>query len=413
MIKRNILIVCLFTCISLPVFSQSDSTLRDNALRIFLDCTFCDTPHIKKELTFVNYVRDRNDGQVHILITSEHTGAGGLKQTFFFIGQQEYSGQADTLSFFLKADFTDDELRTKQLHLLKLGLVRYVAKTPYAGNLMVFYEETEDAQEYSDKWNNWFFGINGSVFFNGEQSYQSFSSYSSIHAQRITEALKVEFGLNYNLNRDTYSFGDTTIASTTNNKMFNHLLVKSMNNHWSVGYDMDMLSSLYQNLDFSARLYPAIEYNVFPYAQSSRKQLRILYGAGARFFNYIDTTIYNKQEELLFGQKLGIALELKEKWGSISTSVVGSHYFHDLNLKRLEVNSSVDLRLYKGLSLSLYGGVSLVHDQVNLPKGNVSSEDVLLRRKLLASQYFFMGSVGISYSFGSIFNNVVNPRFGR
>jgi hypothetical protein len=53
-----------------------------------------------------------------------------------------------------------------------------------------------------------------------------------------------------------------------------------------------------------------------------------------------------------------------------------------------------------------------IHDQINLAKGNVSQEDVLLQRRQLATSYEYYGSIGIRYSFGSIYTNVVNPRFG-
>ncbi len=284
--------------------------------------------------------------------------------------------------------------------MLKLGLVRYVAKTPYAEKLSVSFEEGDESvdeagdDDVTDKWNSWFFAIRGSAYFNGEQSYKYLSGSSSISAQRITEDLKLEIDLNYSYSENTYSLEDTTIISTSSNKSLNHLLVKSINDHWSYGYDVNLRTSLYQNLDFNAKLYPAIEYNIFPYSQSNRKQLRILYGAGTNFFNYIDSTIYDKEEELLFGQQLGIAVEFKEKWGSISTSIEGSNYFHDINLKRLELYTSLNLRLFKGLSFRLFGGASLIHDQINLPKGDVSGEDVLLRRKQLASQYRYWGSVG-------------------
>lgn len=411
--KKLMILAIWIMCIGLSVSAQEESLVRDKAVKVFFDCNWCDNDYIRKELTYVNYMRDRKDAQVHILVTSEYTGAGGQKQTFYFIGQHEYAAQADTLSLYMKADATEDELRTKQVHLLKLGLVRYIAKTPYADMLQVSFMETVANEEVSDKWNSWFFEINAESYLNGEQSYKFHNLWSSVNAQRVTDELKVGFWLSYDYSEDKFSFDDTTIVSTTNNKRFNHLFVKSINDHWSAGYTLFMMSSLYQNLDFSARFAPAIEYNIFPYSQSNRKQLRILYSAGPRFFNYIESTIYDKDQELLFGQKLGVAVEFRQKWGSINTSVEGSNYFHDFNLKRLEMFSMINLRLYKGLSLRIYGRVSIVHDQINLPKGDVSKEDVLLRRKQLESQYNYWGSVGLSYSFGSIFNNVVNPRFGN
>ncbi|MDY0198748.1 MAG: hypothetical protein RBR68_13130, partial [Tenuifilaceae bacterium] len=110
---------------------------------------------------------------------------------------------------------------------------------------------------------------------------------------------------------------------------------------------------------------------------------------------------------------LGVAAQFKEKWGSINISLQGSNYFHNPKFNRLSLQSTLNLRIFKGFSLSLQGGVTMIHDQLNLPKGEVSSEDVLLRRRQLASQYDFWGSIGFNYSFGSIYNNVVNPRFGN
>jgi hypothetical protein len=410
---RRIYISLLLLCFGLPGFSQEEAATRNYALRIFFDCVYCDTDFIKKEITFVNYVRDRNDAQVHIMTTNEGTGSGGMKITFFFIGQKEFTAQADTLTFFTQADATHDEIRTKQVQYLKMGLVRYVAKTPYADKILIQFGEETQAAITADKWNSWYYEIDGSAFFQGEQSSKFLNSYSSIEAQRITEDLKVEFRISYTYNQRDFSYNDTTVTSTTNNKNFHHLLVKSINNHWSYGYNLRLGSSLFQNYDFSSTLYPAIEYNIFPYSQSNRKQLRILYGAGANFFNYIDLTDYDKEEELVFGQRMIVAVEFREKWGSVSTSIDGSHYFHNIKLKRLELETSLSLRLVRGLSLRLWGGASLIHDQINLRKKIASPEDVLLSRRQLASQYRYWGSVGLSYSFGSIYNNVVNPRFGR
>src|SRR6187402_2552652 len=39
------------------------------AIRIFLDCNYsCDESYIKQEITFVDYMRDRRDADVHILL---------------------------------------------------------------------------------------------------------------------------------------------------------------------------------------------------------------------------------------------------------------------------------------------------------------------------------------------------------
>ena len=40
-----------------------------------------------------------------------------------------------------------------------------------------------------------------------------------------------------------------------------------------------------------------------------------------------------------------------------------------------------------------------------------TDEEILLQRRQVSTSYSYFAGVGITYTFGSIFNNVVNPRF--
>lgn len=60
---------------------------------------------------------------------------------------------------------------------------------------------------------------------------------------------------------------------------------------------------------------------------------------------------------------------------------------------------------------NVFGNYALVRDQITLVRGSLTQEKMLLRRRELATDYRLRVSGGISYRFGSIFNNVVNPRF--
>jgi hypothetical protein len=73
--------------------------------------------------------------------------------------------------------------------------------------------------------------------------------------------------------------------------------------------------------------------------------------------------------------------------------------------------NSLDIRLFKGLSFNTYGSVERLHDQIYLPKAGATPEEVLVQRRQLATSYSYYISFGVSYSFGSIHNNVVNSRF--
>lgn len=55
----------------------------------------------------------------------------------------------------------------------------------------------------------------------------------------------------------------------------------------------------------------------------------------------------------------------------------------------------------------------MIHDQINLVKQDLTYDEILLQRKEIATQYEYYVNFGLSYTFGSIYNNVVNPRFGN
>ncbi|MDZ7756042.1 hypothetical protein [Rhodohalobacter sp.] len=69
------------------------------------------------------------------------------------------------------------------------------------------------------------------------------------------------------------------------------------------------------------------------------------------------------------------------------------------------------MRIIEGLSLSLYANYQNIQDQLTLPAGDASLEDILLQRRELATDFSFYGSVAITYTFGSDFANIVNTRF--
>ena len=113
-----------------PAFSQETTaktdTLRKDALNVFMDAS----DYIRKEIPYVNYVRDIKDAGVYIISTYQRTGSGGWEYTYFLVGQKEYAGMRDTISFVTSPDETDDETRIKSVRTLKMGLMRYMAKTP-------------------------------------------------------------------------------------------------------------------------------------------------------------------------------------------------------------------------------------------------------------------------------------------
>ena len=397
-------------------FPQTEQTdieeLKKTAPKVFLDCGMCDIDYTRTEITFVNYVRDRKEAQVHVLITTLGTGSGGREYTISFLGQLEFEGINDTQKYFSEKTETQDEIREGLTNAIKIGLTSYAAKTPIASRMRVSYSEKTEQKAVEDKWNNWIFSISGNTRFSGQKIYESSSLRGSFSASRITEDFKISMSISASHYSDDYTYDDETIESIQNNMNFNGLFVKSIGDHWSVGAFIRADSSTYENVKYSINPSPAIEFNLFPYAESTRRQFRFLYRFGFHAIKYREETIYDKMSENLWNQSLSATFDIKEKWGSISMSLSGSHYFHDFSKNRFNIFSILNIRIIKGLSFFAIGSGARIRDQLSLPKGEASLEDVLLRLTQLETSYSYFFSVGLSFTFGSIFTNVVNPRFG-
>lgn len=410
---KRILFLILFGLLFLQAFPQETATksdtLRKDALNVFMEAS----DYVRKEIPYVNYVRDIKDAGVYIITTFQHTGSGGSEHTFFFVGQNENAGMADTLSFVTTPDETQDETRIKEVKTLKMGLMRYVAKTPLSKYMNISFSEPLSETVSSDKWNSWVFRTSFNGWLNGQQTYNSTNIFGNFSASRVTKDWKINLRANYDYGIDNFDVDGDIISSENNSKSVNGLVVKSISDHWSYGGMLTLESSSYSNNKFAVSALPGIEYDLFPYSESTRKQLRMLYSVGYRYANYVDTTIYNKTEEGHFMHSLNIAYEVVQKWGSIDVSLNYSNYLQDWSKNNLSLNGSIDLRITKGLSLNFGGGASLIHDQLGLVKGGATTEEVLLRRKELATQFQYFTSFGFTYTFGSIYNNVVNPRFGN
>ncbi len=407
------LILCSILFLLPVVFAQAgqetDSLFKNNAPSVFIDCQVYDIGILQNQVKFVNHVQSLSEAQVLVLITAQETESGDTQYTFSFKGQGNFQGDDDTLKYLAKAG---DNIRQGMSNTLKLGLMRYVGKTPIAKEVSIQLMDTVKPTDVEDKWNFWVFNMGVNSFLNGQSRTKSGNFFGNISASRVTEELKVRLSLRASHNKNTFTFGDTDIESIRNSMGFDGLLVKSISDHWSVGAYVEAASSTYGNTKYAISAAPAVEFNLFPYSETTKRELRFLYRLNFNSVNYREETIYEKIKENLWGQSLSAILEVKQKWGNLNASLTGSHYFHDFSKNRLRFNADISLRIIKGLNFNIDGSYSIIHDQLSLPRGGATLDEILLRQKELATTYNYGFSVGLSYTFGSIRSKVVNPRFG-
>lgn len=414
--SRATFVVAVFILL-LPVAVRSQGTDSTHHVRAFIDCNVygCDGDYFRREILFVDHMREPQDASVHVLVTAEPTGSGGTAYALNFIGRRELAGLSDTLHTVVPQTATTDERRKKLVHFLKIGLLRYAARSTDAEQLTVSYTAPTTAatsKAATDRWNYWVFQTRANANLSGEKSQRFAYLSSSQTANRITRDWKTRISLNQSYSENKFTFEDGSgFASYSHSFGLDELIVKSTTAHFSTGQTVSLSSSTFLNQKLAARFAPAIEYDLFPYSESSRRQLTIQYSLGLSHFRYNDTTIFDKISETRPDQELTLGLGLTQPWGSVGATLTSRSYLNDLSKNRLELFNSANVRLFKGLSLNLFISASRVRDQLYLAKGGATEQEVLLRRRQLATSFSYYSGFGLTYTFGSIFNNIVNPRF--
>ncbi len=410
----------------------ADSVLQ-SSVRVFLDCQGgvrgCDRNFFVQEMPYVNWVRDRFDSDVHLLLTSLNAGNNGREITINFLGRRAYAGKTDTLVVNTLPNDADDRVRRELLRNFQLGLAPYVARTPIASRMRLamatgVFAPPVNPRGIKDRWNLWLYRIDGNVNASGEQLVKTTNLSTSVSAARTTDDWKINLGAsssynsrNFNLlvqNATNPAVRDTVPVSVLQRAgNANALIGRTLNGHWTAGMKVSGGFSEVLNQKMALRVSPALEYNYFPWTEATRRQLTALYYVGPNYYQYYERTVFGETEETRFNQTVLLALSQRQRWGNTNLTLEGSHYLHDPQRNHVTVSGFVDLRLGRGFSLNFRGSASRVRDQIYIAGTAQSERDILTQRQQLQTNFRYNMNVGMGYTFGSIYNTVVNQRFGN
>lgn len=408
--KSYLVLLCYFCSTALNA-----QALRENAPKIFVDCQWwCDEDYLKTELAYLNFVRDRAVADVFIQQTALSTGSGGLQFTLMFLGQKQWSGQNDTLSFALPPAASDEQQRQGMKKNLERGLLPYLLKTSLADQIsfQITAPANPDQKPAEDPWNFWTFSVRANLEAQGQEAARSFWFNGSLVAQRVTERQKTQVYGQFELNRDRFQLEDgKTEVYGQGGWRVGASQVMAINDHWSYGLAANLGQSQYRNQKRTAVFEPGLEYNVFPFREAATRQLSFRYGAGFQHNNYFQETIFFKTKELLWRQSLSATYRQVMNWGAFNLGFRAGNYLHDWSLHAVNLSGGFELNVFKGFRFHFYGDFSLLHNQVELPNGGATPQEVYLRVRQLKTNYNYYAWCGVSYTFGSIYSNVVNQRF--
>jgi hypothetical protein len=410
----NLTLTILFVGFFSLQINAQDTIQTNSQLNFFLDCWDCDFTFVRQELEFISFVRDPKLADVHILVTESRTGSGGRKYFMNFIGLKKFDGVNFEYEYASEQTETDDEIRRGLLKLIQTGILQYYSISGKLNEIEIGLKHSGEktaAESVEDPWKKWVFRLSTGGDFQKEASQNEYSLESEIRIEKVKEEWKTRLEADYDIFRENYYDEGEKISNRQDQTEVQANFIKSLTSRWSAGVFGFYQAATYLNIKNSVRGSLGIEYNIFPWDISNRKVFTFRYQIGARTYSYNEITIYDKLNENLFYHSAEINLELVQPWGRIEASLEGRNYFHDFSKNRLTLFSNFSVRLTKQLSVYSHFYGRLIHDQLYLPKGDASLEDLLLKRRKLQTTYEIGGQLGIRFTFGSIYSNVVNERF--
>ncbi len=412
--KRLFLVLILLSLqLQTSIFAQAEKKVA-----VFYDCQstwkcrqYYD--YIRTEVKMVDFVNDRFASDVQLQITEQSTGGNGSKFIFNFIGRNRFENQNDTMNVVAQGVATDDEIRKDFVTTINKGLVKYVIKSDVGKYLKFTYEAPKDSAEnkVKDPWNLWVYSVGGSANYSGDANYSDKNLYGNISISRITEKTKFSFWSGINRNSNTFIYNNEQIKVENRSADFYLEMTRAINQHWTYGLDFEGEQSTFRNFKFRTVLQPKIEYSIFPYQDFNAKRIVVGYMVGLQHNSYFDTTLYFKTKELRGKQTFFLNSSFTQKWGNVNIGADWSNYLHDINLNKLGVGGAIEWRIVKGLRLALWGNYEFIRNQINLPKGSATKDELLTKQRQIGSSFNYWGGLGIRYQFGSNQNSAVNARF--
>jgi hypothetical protein len=419
------ILAAMTLAVSIPAWAQAVTPpaaqspgVAQRRLRVYLDCGECFSEYLREEITWVDFVRQPQDADVVLLSNTSGTGGGGREYALRFVGGGRFAGTDRALRAVTLTGDTEDTRRDAVLNAVTVGLLGYMAADglPAGLDLSVRLRAAAGASgtPVKDPWNLWVFSVRGNGSFDAQESNREWEWSANASADRVTDRWKISFGAEIEERTEKFDLDeDDPFEVTRGSRQLEGFVVKSLGPHWSIGVEGGVSASDFGNTRRSARIGPGVEFSVFPYREYASRQLLFQYTVGLSNVRYNEITLFDKLHETLWRHEASASFDQRQPWGSVQTRLEWSQYLHDFALYRLEGDVELDFRITRGLSLNLEGSASRIRDQVSLPRRDASPEEVLLRLRELQSGYEVSFSVGLTYSFGSLFNNVVNPRFGR
>ncbi len=386
---------------------------------LFVTCPQeCFDDYLKGELSYFDFAREPHLADFALSVVRQRSGSGGERFTVAIRPQHRPSASAVPLSraVFTPSDATPHEQRAMLAQLILHMLQEELRGTPHehAFVLALPKRDGEALSALVDPWDYWVLApqLNGGG--EGGSGYYFADFMGALNVRRITEASKVRVRGGYGRRLSGYRLEDgSRIVGDVSFWDARGLVAGSIGRHFALGNSVVAGADEFENLEGHVHGGFLAEMNVFPYVDNARQQLRLAYQLGTWANFYLEENVDGVMRELRPYNALSLIADINQGFGSVQFVGQVNAFLDDPSLYRLSVGAVVSLRVMGGLSMGLQGKAALVEDLINLRKRQITDEELLLWTAQQATDFTAEAVFALTYTFGSVHNTIVNPRFGR
>lgn len=431
--------------LALAVLLFGKPSRADDAARptLFLSCPQeCFGDYLRQELSYFDFVRDRHQADWTLFIVRQTAANGGMRTTLSVLPrpappsppEPEAAARAMhaardepltppprlgppvTRAVSSPAGATDDEQRRQVLDAALWALYSTLFSTEHASAFRVSLPGRggDTLSHLDDPWDYWVIVPELAGMAEASNRSQFAQIDAVLTLRRITQLDKLTLVGAYGRQLTRFILEDGTDARGDVPMWdLSAVYARSVREHWAIGSTFTGEGDAFENLKAHVHFAPVVEYNVFPYAQNATAQLRVAYQAGVWTNWYEEPNVLGKTRELRPYHALTLIADINQQWGSIQLGSQLNSFFDQPDQLRLSGVAEVSLQLFEGFALNVSGTVAWIRDQISLRAREVSDVELLLGTSQLPATYDLATEIGFSYTFGSVHNTIVNPRFGR
>ena len=256
--------------------TNADSLWRNSAPKLYIqDETYLDLNYIKSEIIFVNYVRERHDADIQIIVTRQSTAGGGKEFSLTYEGIGNFRDINYVLKQTIKPDATDDEIRKLLVATIKRGLVPYIAHTDLRDRIDIQFTPPSAPTNVSDPWHNWVFSANLDGYANGVKSYLYLYYELYPEIKRVTDKDKLDISGGVSVNQRRFENDSTVDIFTTRSYYGDAFYAQKLSNHLTAGGWIGYQTSDYNNIRLGLSAAPKFEYNFVSYSEYVRHKIYV------------------------------------------------------------------------------------------------------------------------------------------